>query len=56
MQAVPTHPPITTTPPTHPPLRSTPALPKQDNHWDCGLFLCAYVEYFVHRQELCMQM
>jgi Ulp1 family protease len=24
------------------------ALPKQDNHCDCGLFVLAYLEYFVH--------
>jgi Ulp1 family protease len=24
------------------------ALPKQDNHCDCGLFVLAYMEYFVH--------
>lgn len=31
------------------PPRSIPAVPKQDNHWDCGLFLCAYVEFFTFK-------
>ncbi|KAL4860066.1 Ubiquitin-like-specific protease 2 [Chlorella vulgaris] len=24
-------------------------VPAQDNHCDCGLFVCSYIEYFVHR-------
>ena len=25
-----------------------PALPQQDNHCDCGLFLLTYLNYFTH--------
>lgn len=26
-----------------------PQVPTQDNHCDCGLFVCSYIEYFTHR-------
>lgn len=30
------------------PSHSVPALPRQDNHCDCGLYLLSYVEFFCH--------